>query len=230
VRNEAALRRLGWILEQMDREATRIGAPVHLAEKRTEGDPFKILVFTMLSARTKDGTTISAVERLFASAGSPKKILALGNRKLERLLYGVGFYRVKAKNLLRICEIIERDGRVPRTLEGLLELPGVGRKTANIVLARAFGKNTLGVDVHVHRISNRLGIVKTKTPEQTETALTAAVPEKLLSSLNRNFVAFGQTVCTPRMPSCPACPLKKICWRAGVREPCPACRYGKITS
>ncbi|MEW6722589.1 MAG: endonuclease III [Candidatus Micrarchaeota archaeon] len=228
--NRDVLRRLEWVLGKMGGEASRRGAPVFMAEKATDGDPFKILVFTMLSARTKDESTIAAVGRLFKIAHTPKKIASLGQKRLERLLYGVGFFRVKAKNLRGMCRIIEDGGgRVPDTLEGLLRLPGVGRKTANIVLARAFGKNALGVDVHVHRISNRLGIVRTKKPEQTEKALTGIVPEKMLGSLNRNFVAFGQTVCTPRKPSCPECPLKKICRRVGVREPCESCRYGKIT-
>jgi endonuclease-3 len=204
-------------------------APVFRAERRTKGNPFKILVFTMLSARTKDATTIDAVERLFAEADNPDKILALGQKRLEMRLYGVGFYRVKAKNLLGICRMIrESGGRVPDTIEGMLALPGVGRKTANIVLARAFGRNALGVDVHVHRISNRLGIVKTKKPEDTERALVEIIPKKYLRVLNRNFVAFGQTVCTPQRPKCGACPLNRLCFRAGVKEPCPSCRFGRL--
>jgi endonuclease-3 len=112
-------------------------------------------------------------------------------------------------------------------MEEILALPGVGRKTANIVLARAFGKITLGVDVHVHRISNRLGLVRTKKPEQTEKELVRLLPQSYLRSLNRNFVAFGQTVCTPLRPKCALCPLNRICWRVGITEPCEECRYGK---
>jgi len=215
--NMQALRRTGWMLSRMHDAAKRRHAPLFAAEDATEGSPFKILVFTMLSARTKDETTIMAVERLFKKAKTPKQVAALGPRALERTLYGVGFYREKAKHLIAACRIIEKQGHVPDTLEELLELPGVGRKTANIVLARAFGNNTLGVDVHVHRISNRIGLVKTKKPEETERALVRLVPKEYLASLNRSFVAFGQTVCLPRKPLCQGCPIGKICWRVCVR-------------
>jgi endonuclease-3 len=222
--NELAVKKIGWMIAKMHKEASKRNAPVFAAEKKTAGSPFKILVFTMLSARTRDETTIKTVERLFRIAKTPKQILALGPKKLEKILYGVGFFRVKAKNLIKICESIED---VPDTLEGLLELPGIGRKTANIVLARAFGKSTLGVDVHVHRISNRLGIVNTKKPEETEIALLKKIPEKHLRTLNRNFVAFGQTVCQPRKPMCDVCPINRICYRVGVKEPCRRCKFGK---
>jgi len=216
--NKKALARIGWILEQMRKEAKMRDAPVFRAERFTRENPFTILVFTMLSARTKDETTLKAVERLFGKAKTPQKIINLSARSLERILYGVGFYRVKAKNLIRASERILEFGGVPDTLEGLLELPGVGRKTANIVLARAFNKNTIGVDVHVHRISNRLGLVKTKKPEETERALIKAIPKKYLRPLNRSFVAFGQTVCLPRKPLCRICPLNLICWQVGVEK------------
>jgi endonuclease-3 len=222
--NREALRRMGWVISRMESLARRLGAPVLEAERMSRQSPFKILVFTMLSSRTKDEATMKAVGRLFAKARTPRGISSLGRKRLERILYGVGFHRVKAKNLLAMCRMLE--GRpVPRTREGLMGLPGVGRKTANIVLARAFGKNTLGVDVHVHRISNRLGLVRTKKPEKTEEALVVIVPPELLGKLNRAFVAFGQTVCTPRAPKCRTCPLNRLCWRAGVREFCPECRF-----
>jgi endonuclease-3 len=217
--NTLALSKIGWIISKMDLEARKRDAVVFRAEEATKSSPFKILVFTMLSARTKDETTLRVVDRLFKKAKTPKQVIALGARELERLLFGVGFFRVKAANLLGMCEILEKSGgKVPDSLEGLLELPGVGRKTANIVLARAFGKDALGVDVHVHRISNRLGIVKTKRPEETEAGLTAKVPKRLLSSLNRAFVAYGQTICLPRNPRCAICALRKrkICWRVGL--------------
>jgi endonuclease-3 len=223
--------RIGRMLTTMHREAMKRHAPVFRAERATKGTPFTILVFTMLSARTKDETTTKVVKRLFAHAKTknrtikPKHILALGQRRLERLLYGVGFYRVKAKHLIAICRMLEERDGVPDTLDGLMELPGVGRKTANIVLARAFGKNTLGVDVHVHRISNRLGIVKTKKPEDTEKKLVRSIPKKYIRSLNRDFVAFGQTVCLPRKPLCDGCLLNQTCRRIGVKERCLSCRY-----
>ncbi len=224
--NENATEEIGWIIEQMHRMAVKRKAAVFEAEKATEGNPFKILVFTMLSARTKDATTIRAVERIFRIAKTPKQIQSLGQKKLEKLLYGVGFYRVKTKNLLKICDVLEKNNdKVPDSLEGLLSLPGIGRKTSNIILARAFGKVALGVDVHVHRISNRLGLVKTKKPEDTEKVLTKIIKHQYLRTLNRDFVAFGQTVCTPKKPLCDICPINKICHRVGVKEPCKNCSF-----
>ncbi len=224
--NSEALSRIGWVIREMRKAAAGRAAPVYLAEEETEGDPFRILVFTMLSSRTKDATTIRAVEAVFREADTPQGIAALGRRRMERLLYGVGFYRVKAKNLLSICRTVSAGG-VPDTLEGLLGLPGVGRKTANIVLARAFGKPTLGVDVHVHRISNRLGLVRTARPVDTERALMRIIPARHLRTLNRDFVAFGQTVCLPRKPDCSSCPLNGICLRVGVKEHCAGCAHGR---
>ncbi len=224
-----AARMMGWMLAQMRRKAKKRDAPVFRMDAATKESPFSMLVFTMLSARTKDETTMRVAGRLFRMAKTPKAIIALGRKRLEKILYGVGFYRMKSKHLLELCASLEAagygNGRVPDTLGGLLALPGVGRKTANIVLARAYGKNTLGVDVHVHRISNRLGLVRTKKPEETERALVRIVPPKYIRSLNRNFVAFGQTVCLPRKPMCGACPLNRICRRVGVKEPCAGCRY-----
>lgn len=219
--NAGAVGRIGWIMRRMHSEARRRNAPVFAAESATRSTPFAILAFTLLSARTKDETTMRAAARLFRIAKTPRTVAALGRRRLERLLYGVGFHRVKAGHLLAACRMLDaaghRSGTVPDTLEGLLALPGVGRKTANIVLARAFGKNALGVDVHVHRISNRLGLVKTKKPEGTERALLRILPQKYVRTLNRDFVAFGQTVCLPGKPLCGMCPVRSACRRVGVR-------------
>ena len=214
--NPEAEKRLAWMIKTMEATARPLGAAVLRAEAATEGDPFKMLVFTMLSARTKDDTTIRIVESLFSRAGTPERIAALPIRRLESVIYGVGFYKVKARHLHELSRMVAERGSVPDTLEGLLELPGVGRKTANIVLARAFGAKTLGVDVHVHRISNRLGLVRTKKPEETEKALLRIVPPSSLRKMNRAFVAFGQTVCLPRNPKCPQCPIRGICYRVGV--------------
>ncbi|MFN7990900.1 MAG: endonuclease III [Candidatus Micrarchaeia archaeon] len=222
--NRKLLLNLPAALEKM--RSLSSGAPVHEAERRTRGDPFKILVFTMLSARSRDASTIKAVERLFTVADSPQRIAALGQKKLEGLLYGIGFFRAKSKHLIAMCRILSERGGVPDTLDGLLALPGVGRKTANIVLARAFGESAIGVDVHVHRISNRLGLVETRKPQETEKELVRIIPGPLLRTLNRDIVAFGQTVCTPRRPKCGICPLNRSCFRSGVKERCPGCRYG----
>ena len=229
--NPEALERIDWLIKQMYKQATKRNAAVYGAEAATSGNPFKILVFTMLSARTRDETTIKAVEKLFSITKTPKEIRRLGKPKLEKLLYGVGFYRVKTKNLLKICEFLaskypNNETKIPDTLDELLKLPGIGRKTANIILSRAFGQVALGVDVHVHRISNRLGLVKTKKPEETEQKLMKIIPRKYLRTLNRDFVAFGQTVCTPIKPKCDICPLNQVCQRIGVKEPCIDCKYG----
>jgi endonuclease-3 len=215
--NELAVKKIGLVLSCMRSEAAKRCAPVLYVEAKTKGDPFKILVFTMLSARTKDETTLKVVERLFQVAKTPKAIAALGQKQIEKLIYGVGFYRVKARNLIHTCNMLDvMGGEIPDNLEDLLKLPGVGRKTANIVLARAFGKSALGVDVHVHRISNRLGLVKTKKPEETEIKLLRIVPKKHVRMLNRVFVAFGQTVCLPRKPLCFECPVNSVCKKVGV--------------
>lgn len=211
-----ALGAIGRMLEAMHAEAKKRGAAVFRAEAATRATPFTILVFTMLSARTRDETTAEAATRLFKAAKTPEQVLALGRKKLEKLIYGVGFYRVKARNLLAASRMVAERGGVPDDLDGLMALPGVGRKTANIVLARAFGKNALGVDVHVHRISNRLGIVQTRKPEQTERELVRLVPARFIRTLNRTFVAFGQTVCLPRGPLCGECPVRPLCRRRGV--------------
>jgi len=183
------------LVSLMQREKGAKNAPVVAAERALGRNPFRMLVFTMLSARTKDSATLAACKRLFAVAHTPERVAALGEKRLRKLLYGVGFYRVKSRNLVNLCLKLVSDfnSRVPRTLEGLVSLPGVGRKTANIVLARAFGKDVIGVDVHVHRIANMLGLVRTKKPEETEKALMKIVPMRHRRTFNRTFVAYGQT-------------------------------------
>ena len=210
----------GKILKIMEAEARKRGAPVFKVEsaKRT---PFQALVFVMLSARTKDNTTLKAVERLFKVAKTPESISKLRTSRLETLLYGVGFYRAKAKNLKRTSKLLVEkfNSRVPDTLEELLTLPGIGRKSANIILNSVFKKHAIGVDTHVHRLSNRLGIVKTKKPEQTEKELMRKIPKKHLRNLNKMFVAYGQTVCVPISPYCSTCKLRgKYCPQRGVNK------------
>lgn len=187
-------------------------APVFLFESTAKNN-FQILVSTMLSARTKDSTSIPIVNSLFKRVKTPEDILKLNRKQLEKSLYGIGFYRIKTVYLIGLSRklIDEFDSTVPSDIDSLLSLPGVGRKTANIVLARAFNKNSIGVDVHVHRISNRLGLVKTKKPEDTEKKLNELVPEKLKRTVNRIFVAYGQIVCTPKNPNCTSCGLVDIC-------------------
>ena len=180
--------------------------------------PFEVLVSTLLSLRTKDEVTAEAAKRLFARANTPQQILALGESELTGLIYPVGFYPTKAKRLMEISRIIlaEYGGKVPDSIEAMLKLPGVGRKTANLVMVEGFKKDAICVDTHVHRISNRIGYVKTKTPDQTEFALREKLPRKHWVRYNELLVAFGQVLCRPISPFCSKCPVVQMCARIGV--------------
>ncbi len=181
-------------------------------------DPFQVLVATVLSARTKDPTTNAAMARLWPQANTPEAILALDRDKLALLLRPVGFYETKAKHLQELARILldRYGGQVPRTREQLLELPGVGRKVANLVLNICFDYPAICVDTHVHRIANRLGWVETETPEQTERALEQLIPQSHWAMLNRVLVNHGQQVCQPASPFCSRCQLGHGCPRLGV--------------
>jgi endonuclease-3 len=182
-------------------------------------DPFQILVATLLSARTQDATTLAASTRLFAAANTPADMARLTTRKIEKLIYPVSFYRHKARHVKAACEmLVERfDGRVPSTMEDLLVLPGVGRKTANLVLILAFkSQRNICVDTHVHRICNRLGWIRTRTPEETEQALYQVTADRWWPYLNLYLVTWGQNVCRPVYPRCPECVLLPLCPQLGV--------------
>ncbi len=181
-------------------------------------DPFRVLVACILSLRTQDTTTGPAAARLFAVADTPFALLALPAPTIERLIYPVGFYRTKARVIRGLCgDLLERfDGRVPDDIDALLTLKGVGRKTANLVVTLGFGKPGICVDTHVHRISNRLGYVRTRDPESTEMALRARLPRRYWIGYNDLLVAFGQNVCTPISPRCSTCPVSARCRRVGV--------------
>jgi len=186
--------------------------------QQTRRDPFRILIGCLLSLRTKDETTAAASARLFALADTPAGILALAPRTIERAIFPVGFYRTKARVLHRVCrDLLERfDGQVPSDLDDLLTLHGVGRKTANLVVTFAFRRPGICVDTHVHRISNRLGFVRTRTPDQTEQALRRRLPRWHWIDLNDLLVAFGQNICRPTSPHCSRCPIAASCPRIGV--------------
>jgi endonuclease-3 len=196
--------------------------PTALADvaARTGRDPFRILVGCLLSLRTRDETTAGAAARLFPLADTPAALAVLPVAAIERAIFPVGFYRTKARNLVRVAqELLARfDGRVPSDLDALLTLPGVGRKTANLVVTFGFGRPGICVDTHVHRISNRLGFVRTRTPEETEWALRAKLPRRHWIGLNDVLVAFGQTCCQPLSPHCSRCPVAAHCRRVGVRR------------
>ncbi|MFH1840236.1 MAG: endonuclease III [Nanoarchaeota archaeon] len=175
-------------------------------------DPFKVLISTVLSQRTKDANTTKASKQLFEKASTPKEILKLKSKELEDLIRPSGFYKQKAKKIKEICQIIlkEYNGKVPDTIEEMIKLPGVGRKTANCTLVYGFGKPGVCVDVHVHRISNRLNLVKTKTLEQTESELRKTLPKKYWKTINNLLVKHGQNVCKSK-PKCENCPIKEHC-------------------
>jgi len=188
----------------------------HMAEEGR--GPFQILISTLLSSRTKDDVTAAASERLFHLASTPEKMLRLTEEKIRKAIYPVGFYNTKARNILRACRVLldRYQGRVPDSLDELLTLPGVGRKTANLVLSLGFSGEGLCVDTHVHRISNRLGYVKTGTPEETEMKLREKLPRRYWTDYNTIMVAHGQNICKPISPFCSRCPVFRYCDRAGV--------------
>ncbi len=198
------------------------GLELPAVEKISESqraDPFQVLIATLLSARTQDATTHAASTRLFRVARTPRAMTKLTVKQIEKLIYPVSFYRTKARHVKAACEqLVERfGGRVPGALEEMVTLPGVGRKTANLVMILAFqSAKNICVDTHVHRISNRLGWVSTRTPEQTEQALYEATEERWWPYINLYLVTWGQNVCRPVYPRCGACAIGHYCDRVGV--------------
>ena len=182
--------------------------------------PFTVLISCLLSLRTQDRTTIAASDRLFAIASDPDSMLAVPVRSIERAIYPVSFFRNKARSIHDICRILRErfDGNVPSDMDSLLSLPGVGRKTANIVITMAFRKPGIAVDIHVHRISNRLGYVRTKSPDETEMALRGKLPRRHWIIWNDLLVAYGQNLCKPISPFCSRCKLAVYCRRVGVKS------------
>lgn len=201
------------------REIVQYKTPIvsHYADGKS---PFKVLVSTLLSLRTKDHTTESACVRLFAKADTPVKILALPVSTIEKLIYPVGFYRVKAANLHSVCGAIleQHGGKVPADMEKLLAFKGVGRKTANLVLTHGFNLPGICVDIHVHRISNRWGYLKTSTPDQSEMELREILPKKHWIEYNDLLVTYGQNLCKPVSPFCSKCKIEKFCRKVGVKN------------
>jgi endonuclease-3 len=213
------MRRLAKAIDGLDEPA------VEKIAKDQQEDPFQVLIATMLSAQTRDTVTAAASARLFRVARTPRTMAKLPRAKIQKLIYPVSFYRHKAAHVKETCaQIMTRfGGRVPSTMEELLTLPGVGRKTANLVLILAHSsQENICVDTHVHRIANRLGWVKTRTPEQTEQALYRATARKWWPSINLYLVTWGQNVCRPVYPLCPRCVLADLCPRVGVT------RVGKV--
>ncbi len=212
---QAVMRALARAIDNLDLPAVE-----KIAEESQE-DPFEVLVSTMLSAQTRDPVTAAASARLFRAARSPKAMAELPVRRIQTLIYPVSFYRHKARHVKATCRIlVERyGGRVPGTMEELLALPGVGRKTANLVLILSFKSlKNICVDTHVHRISNRLGWVKTRTPDETEQALYRTTDQRWWPYINLYLVTWGQNVCRPVYPRCGACVIREHCARVGVKQ------------
>ncbi len=180
---------------------------------KAETGPFSILIGTILSARTKDETTTKIVKALFSKYKNPKELANANIKDVEKIIKSIGFYHVKSKRVIEVAKIIytKYKGIVPDDLETLVQLPGVGRKTANCVLVYAYEKPAIPVDIHVHRISNRLGLVDTKNPENTELELMKKIKKKYWLDINDTFVMFGQNICKPISPMCDVCKIKKSC-------------------
>jgi len=189
-----------------------------LMDVSTRKDPFITLISCLLSLRTRDEVTARASERLFALAKTPEEMLNLKKEEIAAAIYPVGFYKRKAEQISDICRVLveKYDSHVPDNLEELLKLRGVGRKTANIVITMGYNKPGIAVDTHVHRISNRLGLVETKSPNQTEFALRKTLPKQYWIVFNDLLVMHGKTICTPISPKCSICPITEYCKRIGV--------------
>jgi len=207
------------IITILKRENKKYIVPIVTIVSMTKS-PFMVLISCLLSLRTKDKVTAEASNRLFKLANNPEKILGLSIKNIEKAIYPVGFYKTKAKRIKEICKALLDDygGVVPDEIDELLKLNGVGRKTANLTVTLGYGKLGICVDTHVHRISNRLGLVKTKTPEQTEFALRKKLPKKHWLIYNDLLVTYGQNLCVPVSPWCSKCKIFKYCKRVGVKK------------
>jgi len=206
-------------LQLIQRQARGLRDP-SVTEISEVKDPYRVLVACILSLRTQDKTTRSAADRLFKIAATPQKMARLSPKRIEGLIYPVGFYRNKARVIRNVSSRILKDfaGRVPKTEEALLSFKGIGRKTANLVLGLGFGIPAICVDTHVHRISNRLGWIRTGTPQETEEALKKIIPRRSWILLNTVLVSFGQNTCKPVSPLCSSCYVERRCKKAGVRR------------
>jgi endonuclease III len=213
-------RPIGQVMRVLARAIDGLELPaVEKISESQQQDPFQVLIATLLSARTQDATTLAASTRLFKLADTPQAMAMLSTSRIERLIYPVSFYRHKARHVKATCQMLVNQfgGRVPTTMEELLTLPGVGRKTANLVLILAYrSQHSICVDTHVHRISNRLGWVRTSTPDETEQALYRVARDRWWPYINLYLVTWGQNVCRPVYPRCPECEIRALCPRIGV--------------
>lgn len=208
------------IVPILEKEYTRWKEPIVTKMVKKRKDPFKVLISTILSLRTKDDVTKVASERLYRLADKPDTMVRLTPEKISKAIYPVGFHKTKAQTIINVCQTLldDYDGAVPDDLDELLELKGVGRKTANLVLTLGYGKPGICVDTHVHRITNRWGLVKTKTPDETEFALRKVLPKKYWIDINTLLVAYGQNLCRPISPFCSECRIEEWCEKNGVNK------------
>ncbi|MBM4387571.1 MAG: endonuclease III [Deltaproteobacteria bacterium] len=207
-------------VKSLREEVLRFGTPVVTEQASRDRDPYKILIATIISLRTKDQVTDEASQRLFKAADKPQRMIRLKPEKIAELIYPAGFYKTKAKRIIGISkEIIEKfNGGVPETIDELLTMKGVGRKTANLVVTEGFQKQGICVDTHVHRIFNRIGYVFTKTPEKTEFELRKKLPEDYWIEINTLLVSHGQNICHAVSPLCSRCGISSFCKRIGVKR------------
>ena len=209
------------VIKIINKEVKKFRNPIVTRIGQELNDPYKVLISCLISLRTKDDVTAKASKKLFAKADSPEKMIKLNENYIGKLILPANYYKTKAKNIKEISKILinEYNGRVPETREELMKLPGVGPKTSAIVMTYGYLKNNfIPVDVHCHRIPNRLGWIKTKTPEETEKSLMKIIPRKYWQMLNNNFVTFGQNICLPVSPYCSKCPVRKYCKRVNVKH------------
>lgn len=215
------IKNINIIIKLLKKESKNWKYPFVSEWSRVVKDPFTTLISCLLSLRTKDEVTAKASVRLLKKYNTPKKILSLSNKQIEKLIYPVGFYKTKAKRIKEICKfLIEKyNGKVPDSFDELIKLKGVGPKTASIVVVYGYNKlEHIPVDTHVHQISNRLGWVKTKTPEKTQIELEKIIPKRYWYDLNELFVQFGQNICVSVSPFCSKCPINKYCLKIGVNR------------
>ncbi len=200
------------VITIVKKEVRKFDTPI-VTEISSNGTPYQVLISCLLSLRTRDVTTAKATKKLFSLADTPQKMVKLSKKQIENAIYPVGFYHIKAKRIKDISKTLidNYDSKVPDSIDELLTLTGVGQKTANIVIVYGFNKPGMPIDIHCHRIPNRLGWIKTKTPEQTERELRILIPKRYWLDFNNTFVTFGQNICKPVRPLCDRCPVSKYC-------------------
>lgn len=208
------------VFQVLEEHVKDYNVPVIDLIKVQTNDPFKVLIGTILSARTKDEVTSKVCEKLFKKIKKPSDFNNYSQEEIEKLIFPVGFYKTKAKHLKQLPKVLESEfnNKIPKTIDELIKIPGVGRKTANLVVAVAFSGEGICVDTHVHRITNRISWINTKTPFETEKELRKKLPKKYWTPANRLLVAFGQNLCRPISPHCSKCPISKYCQKIGVEK------------